>query len=47
MIAQGHKQPSWKLAEAIEKATGGGVTRQDLRPDVFGPPAANDEPAAA
>lgn len=47
MIAQGHKRPSWKLAEAIEKATERAVTRQDLRPDVFGPPAANDDDAKA
>ena len=26
------------LAIAIERATGGGVTRQHLRPDVFGAP---------
>lgn len=33
---------------AIEAATGGAVTRYDLRPDVFGePPAANESPAPA
>lgn len=37
MVTLGHKQPSWKLAAAIEKATKGGVSRHDLRPDVFGP----------
>lgn len=47
MIVQGHKRPSWKLAEAIERVTGKGVTRQDLRPDVFGPPVANEEAEAA
>ena len=30
---------------AIETATGGAVTRHDLRPDVFGQPAANDDSA--
>lgn len=28
---------------AIETATAGAVTRHDLRPDVFGAPAANDD----
>lgn len=32
---------------AIEKATAGAVTRHDLRPDVFGPPAANDDSVEA
>lgn len=40
MVALGHKQPSWKLASDIEGATAGAVTRQDLRPDVFGTAAA-------
>ena len=39
MIALGHKRPSWKLAGAIEQATGAAVTRHDLRPDIFDPPA--------
>ena len=29
--------PSPKMFGAIEAATGGKVTRQDLRPDIFGP----------
>jgi DNA-binding transcriptional regulator YdaS (Cro superfamily) len=41
MIAGGHKKPSAILAGAIADATGGAVTRQDLRPDVFGAPAAD------
>lgn len=40
LVARGLKTPGWRMAEAIEKATGGAVTRQDLRPDVFGPPQA-------
>jgi DNA-binding transcriptional regulator YdaS (Cro superfamily) len=30
------RQPSPVLARAIEDATGGLVTRKDLRPDLFG-----------
>lgn len=41
MIAGGHKKPSAILAGAISDATSGVVTRQDLRPDVFGAPAAD------
>lgn len=37
MIALGHKQPSAKLATRIELATGGAVSRRELRPDVFRP----------
>lgn len=37
MIALGHKQASWKLADAIETATGGIVSKSSVRPDVFGP----------
>lgn len=37
MIAKGHKTASPKLANRIEEATGGAVSRHDLRPDVFGP----------
>lgn len=36
MIAKGHKLAGPKLASRIEAATGGEVTRQVLRPDVFG-----------
>ena len=46
-IALGHKPPSWKLAGRIADATNNAVSRQDLRPDVFGPPAANDDTAEA
>jgi DNA-binding transcriptional regulator YdaS (Cro superfamily) len=41
----GKSQPSPKTAVTIERATGGKVTRYDLRPDVFG--AAPDHPQAA
>lgn len=37
LVARGLKTPGWRMAGAIEKATSGAVTRQDLRPDVFGP----------
>lgn len=36
MITLGHKVPSWRLAEAIEQATRGAVTKRDLRPDIYG-----------
>ena len=36
MIATGHKRAGPKMARAIEQATEGAVTRQDLRPDIFG-----------
>lgn len=39
-IAGGHSSPSPKLAKRIEEATKGAVTREDLRPDVFGEAAA-------
>ena len=45
-ISLGHKPPSWRLASRIESATRGQVTRHDLRPDVFGAPAANDDSAS-
>lgn len=35
-IAGGHSQPSPKLANRIEEASQGAVTRHDLRPDIFG-----------
>ena len=41
MIAQGHKRPGPKLAKQIEKATGGTVTRHELRPDYFDAPSAH------
>lgn len=36
LIAKGHKQCGPKLANRIEAATAGGVTRFDLRADLFG-----------
>lgn len=45
MIAMGHKRPSALLAGALEQATYGAVTRQELRPDVFGEPPAKSEVA--
>lgn len=38
------RQPSASMARAIEAATGGDVTRHDLRPDIFDPPAAAAQP---
>lgn len=35
-LAHGHSKASPKLAKRIEDATGGKVTRKDLRPDIFG-----------
>lgn len=32
-----------EMAQAIEDASGGKVTRQELRPDVFGPPSQPSE----
>lgn len=48
MIQLGHKQAGPALANAIEVATDGEVSRQELRPDIFGPAAAaNDDREAA
>lgn len=33
LIAYGHKRPSAKVATAIEMASHGQITRQELRPD--------------
>lgn len=44
-IASGRRKASALLAGQIADATGGTVTRQDLRPDVFGPPPAADRAA--
>ncbi|MNF93491.1 hypothetical protein D3C84_761700 [compost metagenome] len=33
LIGYGHKHPSAEIAARIEHATGGAVTRKDLRPD--------------
>jgi DNA-binding transcriptional regulator YdaS (Cro superfamily) len=38
LLIQGRRRASPHLAVQIEKATGGLVTRQELRPDLFGPP---------
>lgn len=46
MISKGHKSAGPKLANAIEKATDGAVSRHDLRPDVFGPAQAALDSAA-
>lgn len=37
-IAAGYRKPSPLLAQRIEAASNGLVTRQDLRPDVYGKP---------
>ncbi len=34
-IANGHRKAGFVLAKAIEDATSGAVTREDLRPDVY------------
>lgn len=39
MVATGHKQLGCKLARRVAEATGCEVTMNDLRPDVFDPPA--------
>ncbi len=41
MICRGHKQAGPLLAVAIEDATKGAVTRNELRPDIFGPGPSN------
>lgn len=44
-IAGRHSVPSPKMALRIETASGGQVSRYDLRPDVFGePPAVQSQP---
>jgi DNA-binding transcriptional regulator YdaS (Cro superfamily) len=42
----GKTRPSPKTAVAIEQATGGKVTRYQLRPDVFGPAPSSSDQAA-
>lgn len=37
-IAHGHRKASPKLALAIERATGGAVSRHELRPDIYPDP---------
>lgn len=37
-IAYGHSRASYGMAFRIEEATQKGVSRHDLRPDIFGPP---------
>lgn len=41
------RKPSPQLALRIEEATGGDVTRHDLRPDIFGPPSSDQGREAA
>ena len=36
LLMRGEKRASPALANRIEKATGGLVTRKELRPDIFG-----------
>ncbi len=36
-IAYGHSRASYGMAFRIEEATQKGVSRHDLRPDIFGP----------
>lgn len=36
MVAKGHKTPGPMLARAIDEASGGQVSRTELRPDIFG-----------
>ncbi|WP_420465586.1 transcriptional regulator [Panacagrimonas sp.] len=37
LIALGHKKAGHQLAQRIEKATSGQVSRHDLRSDIYGP----------
>lgn len=37
-LMSGKRRASWQLAGAIEEASGGAVTRHDLRPDIYPPP---------
>jgi DNA-binding transcriptional regulator YdaS (Cro superfamily) len=39
-ILTGSRMASVRMAKAIEKATGGAVTRHDLRPDIYDAPTA-------
>ena len=34
-LVNGEKRPGWKTAIKIEKATGGKISREELRPDIF------------
>lgn len=36
LITNGHEMPSAELAVLIHQITGGDVTREELRPDLFG-----------
>jgi DNA-binding transcriptional regulator YdaS (Cro superfamily) len=40
LLIQGKRKPSPYLAVKIEKATSGLVSKEELRPDLFGPPVA-------
>ena len=41
-LSSGFRQPSFKMAMAIEKATNGLVTKEELRPDIY-PPKQQDD----
>jgi hypothetical protein len=45
MVAKGHKTPGPLMAAALDRATGGGVQRAELRPDVFDAPADPEQEA--
>jgi len=38
-LAHGHRRAGVRILTAIEPATGGRVRREELRPDIFRPPA--------
>lgn len=37
-MTKGHKKPGWSTCLKIEQVTEGKITRQQLRPDIFGKP---------
>lgn len=45
MVARGHKRPGHGMAREIARSTNHEVTREDLRADIFGEPAAAGEGA--
>ena len=45
-VANGRRDASPQLAIRVERATGGAVTRQELRPDIFGEPVAAEREEA-
>lgn len=36
-VAYGHRKASHSLAKRIDRVTKGGVSKGELRPDIFGP----------